>query len=93
MHGSLEDYLRNTDDPECRYTLDQAISESELASFCIEYFAKTVDRPMFFPVGESPLYKLSTYHLGRLSFAMNRYGPIPIDESSPSTSCTEGHYF
>ena len=48
---------------------------------------------MFFPIGESPLYKLSTCHSGRLSFAMNRYGPTPIDLSSPSTDCTEGHYF
>ena len=93
MHGLLEDYLCNADDPECRYALDQAIAESELARFCIEYFAKIVDRPIFFPIGESPTYKLSTYHLGRLSFAMNRYGPTPIDRSSPSTDCTEGHYF
>ena len=33
MHGSLEDYLRHADDRECRYTLDQAIAESELATF------------------------------------------------------------
>ena len=24
---------------------------------------------------------------------MNKHGPAPIDLSSPSTSCTEGHYF
>ena len=48
---------------------------------------------MFFPIGESPLYKLLTYHLGRLSFRINRYRPTLIDRSSPSTECTEGHYF
>ena len=35
MHGSLEDYLRNADDLECRYALKQAIAESELDRFCI----------------------------------------------------------
>ena len=92
VHGALEDYLRNADDPGCWYALDQAMAESELARFSIEYFAKIIDRPMFFPIRKSPLYKISTYHLERVSFTINKYRPAPIDLSSPFTSCTKGQY-
>ena len=88
LHASLAEYLTAESDPRCRYSLNIAEGHRLITSGCFAQLRAASQCPLFYPIGDVIIYKLSTFDLGRLVSSWKSVaGPDIID-----TRCAEFNY-
>lgn len=92
IHASLADYLRLSNDSSCVLSIDEIIGHQEIASFCLDYFRDAIQRPLFYPVNETTLYKMGRFTLGKLAQVWSSRGPTTIDFESPTDDTDDQYY-
>ena len=82
LHASFTDYL-SSGDAQCKYSLQKSEAHASMARSCIKQIKDISQCPLFYPIGTSMQYLLSSYHIGRLIGGWNKDGPLVID-ANPS---------
>ena len=87
LHASLAEYLIAESDPRCRYSLNIAEGHRLITSGCFAQLRAASQCPLFYPIGDAGIYKLSTFDVGKLVSSWKaETGPDIID-----TTCANFH--